>query len=387
MADCLRRAIGLPTPPPPCGPVAWWAVDWLDATLEAVCRDPARPWTWARVSGCTRARVRSRPTARGPRSSSWPGQGAGLDWSSIRRHVGAEGGARCPIGPELAAWMDDGMFARWLLGSRPDPVDVVVDLVDLLPAVGHPRASSRRSRRGAAGEHSDVGRTPYSRRVGVPTSTGTPTSPSSGKAGSRWCTGPTQTALNRSVAVKVLSGLVDPVGDQPVRARVRHDRLALGPSPRRQRLRRGHHGRGRPPTWPWSTCPGARWPTGSRRAGRCPHREILSVGVQLCDALDAAHRAGVLHRDIKPENVLVDVTGQCKLADFGVAAVVEGVDSRDTAPGTLLGTVLHLAPEVLEGGRAVGRLGHLLPRVHARDPRPRQGPVRRAPTTRPSSRR
>ena len=50
VADCLRRAIGLPTPPPPCGPVAWWAVDWLDATLEAVCRDPARPWTWARVS-------------------------------------------------------------------------------------------------------------------------------------------------------------------------------------------------------------------------------------------------------------------------------------------------------------------------------------------------
>jgi hypothetical protein len=60
----------------------------------------------------------------------------------------------------------------------------------------------------------------------------------------------------------------------------------------------------------------------------------------------------VLHRDIKPENVLVDVAGHCKLADFGVAAVVEGVDSRDTAPEALLGTVLHLAPEVLEGGRA-----------------------------------
>ena len=134
VADCLRRAIGLPTPPPPCGPVAWWAVDWLDAMLEAVCRDPARPWTWARVSrlhpllGSAPARQ-----PRGPRSSSWPGRAPGCDWSSVRSHVGAEGGSRCPIGPELAAWMDDGMFARWLLGSRPDPVDVVVDLVDLLP--------------------------------------------------------------------------------------------------------------------------------------------------------------------------------------------------------------------------------------------------------------
>jgi hypothetical protein len=45
----------------------------------------------------------------------------------------AADGPPCPVGPDVAAWMDDGMFARWLLGSRPDPVDVVVDLVDLLP--------------------------------------------------------------------------------------------------------------------------------------------------------------------------------------------------------------------------------------------------------------
>ena len=133
VADCLRRAIGLPTPPPPCGPVAWWAIDWLDAVLEAVCREPSRRWTWAHVS---RLHPRS-----GPLPPDSPAalielvarEGAGLDWSDIRLRVGAAGGSRCPIGPELAAWMDDGMFARWLLGSRPDPVDVVVDLVDLLP--------------------------------------------------------------------------------------------------------------------------------------------------------------------------------------------------------------------------------------------------------------
>jgi serine/threonine protein kinase len=74
--------------------------------------------------------------------------------------------------------------------------------------------------------------------------------------------------------------------------------------------------------------------------------------VQLCDALDAAHGAGVLHRDIKPENVLIDASGQCKLADFGVAAVREGTDGRDTGPGRLIGSAYHVAPEVLEGGSA-----------------------------------
>ena len=135
VADCLRRALGLPTPPPPCGRSAWWAVDWLDAVLDARLpgavaapgRGPGRP-------RCTRCRARSRPTARRRSSRTSARDGAGLDWSAHPApSVGAGSGPRCPIGPELAAWMDDGMFARWLLGSRPDPVDVVVDLVDLLP--------------------------------------------------------------------------------------------------------------------------------------------------------------------------------------------------------------------------------------------------------------
>ncbi|MBV9952988.1 MAG: protein kinase, partial [Acidimicrobiia bacterium] len=86
--------------------------------------------------------------------------------------------------------------------------------------------------------------------------------------------------------------------------------------------------------------------------GPLPTTDILAIGVQLCDALEAAHGAGVLHRDIKPENVLVDASGQCKLADFGVAAARGGTDGRDTGPGRVIGTAYHVAPEVLEGGSA-----------------------------------
>ena len=161
----------------------------------------------------------------------------------------------------------------------------------------------------------------------------------------------TQSALNRSVAVKVLSGLVDPVAI----SRFERECATIGSLSGHPHVVSVYDA--------GTTVEGSPYlameyvPRGSladriQASGPLPTPQILSVGVQLCDALDAAHRAGVLHRDIKPENVLVDVTGQCKLADFGVAAVVEGVDSRDTAPGTLLGTVLHLAPEVLEGGRA-----------------------------------
>ena len=134
VADCLRRAIGLPTPPPPCGPVAWWAIDWLDAVLEAVCREPVAALdVGARVPPAPAARARSRPTARRPSSSSSPGRAPGSTGRASGSTWAPRAAPRCPIGPELAAWMDDGMFARWLLGLRPDPVDVVVDLVDLLP--------------------------------------------------------------------------------------------------------------------------------------------------------------------------------------------------------------------------------------------------------------
>jgi serine/threonine-protein kinase len=70
------------------------------------------------------------------------------------------------------------------------------------------------------------------------------------------------------------------------------------------------------------------------------------VGIQLAEALDYAHRSGVIHRDIKPANILVTGDGRIKIADFGVAKLIE---SQLTAKGQLLGTPAFMAPEQFIG--------------------------------------
>jgi WD40 repeat protein len=70
----------------------------------------------------------------------------------------------------------------------------------------------------------------------------------------------------------------------------------------------------------------------------------------LADALDFAHRRGVLHRDIKPGNVLFDSEGRAYLGDFGLATEMEPFDSRQTLHSDVLGTPHYLSPEVASGG-------------------------------------
>jgi Tol biopolymer transport system component len=89
-----------------------------------------------------------------------------------------------------------------------------------------------------------------------------------------------------------------------------------------------------------------------------PPRKAVDYGVQIANALAAAHERGIIHRDLKPENVFVTKDGHVKVLDFGLAKLAEGPtgDSEgvtrtglNTARGVVLGTASYMAPEQVRG--------------------------------------
>ena len=81
----------------------------------------------------------------------------------------------------------------------------------------------------------------------------------------------------------------------------------------------------------------------------------LAIGVQVCEALSAAHQSGLVHRDIKPANILLSVDGRVLVTDFGIAKPSDGSDL--TAAGSVIGTPKYLAPEQVVGKSVESRAG------------------------------
>ncbi len=162
----------------------------------------------------------------------------------------------------------------------------------------------------------------------------------------------TQDKPRRDVAIKVLQTLVD---SKELVTRFEREGEILG--------RLHHPGIAQIHEFGWDVSPDGRRPYFAMElvdglpiddfaeARRLSARERLELVARVCDAVDHAHRRGVVHRDLKPENVFVTGDGTPKVLDFGVARLVdqEGIDTLRTREGMVVGTLPYMSPEQARG--------------------------------------
>jgi serine/threonine-protein kinase PknK len=154
----------------------------------------------------------------------------------------------------------------------------------------------------------------------------------------------TQVALDRTVAVKVLTADLDEYRDRFLREQRAMGRLTGHPNIVGV-LQVGETQSGYPYLVMQYHRRGS-LETRIRRHGPLSLEEVLRLGVKMAGALETAHRVGILHRDIKPGNILYTSYGEPALSDFGIAHITGGFK---TASGTFTGSPAFTAPEMLSG--------------------------------------
>jgi predicted Ser/Thr protein kinase len=157
--------------------------------------------------------------------------------------------------------------------------------------------------------------------------------------------------LNRPVAIKVMreSEFMTPSEREQYEGRFRHEAEAAGRLTHPDIVQVYDVG----PSWMvMEFLEGQSLSQLLKRGERFSVRQVLDMVMRVADAVDYAHRHGIIHRDIKPANVMLTDDGGVKVMDFGVARLEH---STLTALGTVVGSVRYMAPEQMMGERVDGR--------------------------------